>query len=275
MTKKLHKSQLFARNKDILSGLLLGLATAVKITPGLLVVYFVYKRQWKVAAAAGAGLVLFLVVVPVTAQGPTAAWGQFSHWWQGYINPYLVRGEVYSQQINQSLPGMICRLMTDAPAIDRSEVRINVLDLSHAQARWLIKGVSAGILIGVGYVFRRRITCRGGMRQAAEYGLVLLAMLLLSERSWKAHHVTMLLAGMVVATGIWAEGVSRSRRRWLGGLLGGAVVISLVTATDIIGPVANDYAEAYGAVLLANLLLVTGLLIVILPVRISPGYDSV
>ena len=106
----------------------------------------------------------------------------------------------------------------------------------------------------------------------AEYGLVLLAMLLLSERSWKAHHVTMLLAGAVVAAAIWAEGFSRTRRRWLAGLLAGAAVISLVTSTDIIGPVANDYAEAYGAVLLANVLLAVGLLIVTSSVKISPGY---
>ncbi len=252
----------FVCRKDILSGLLLALATAVKVTPALLIIYFLYKRQWKVAVVAAVGLLLFLVVTPVLAQGPTAAWGQFGHWWDGYIRPYVVDGKVVSKQINQSLPGVLYRLTVDTEAIDHSEVRINILYLSHEQARWLIRGVSAAILVGLGFIFRRKITCRDGLAQVAQYALVLLAMLLLSERSWKAHHVTMVLGGAVIAASLWIEGFSRGQRRWLAGLLTGAIVISLVTATDVISSLANDYAEAYGAVLVANLLLVAGLLVI-------------
>ena len=53
--------------------------------------------------AAGGGLIIFLVVVPVLGQGPRAAWGQFENWWGGYISPYVMGGEVFSKQINQSL----------------------------------------------------------------------------------------------------------------------------------------------------------------------------
>jgi len=252
----------FARNKDILSGLLLGLATAVKVTPALLIVYFLYKRQWKVVLASAVGVVVFLVIIPVLAQGPTAAWGQFSHWWNGYIRPYVVHGEVFSKQINQSLPGLLYRLTVNSPAIDQSDVRINLLELTHEQARWLLRLLTAGILVGLGYALRGRIICRGGLKQAAEYGLVLLAMLILSERSWKAHYVTTVLAAVVVAAALWAKGFGRAEHRVLAGLLGGAAIISWGTASDLIGSVASNYAEAHGAVLSTNFLLVVALLLI-------------
>ncbi len=252
----------FVCRKDILSGVLLGLATAVKVTPALLIVYFIYKRQWKFVVGSAVGVLVFLVIIPVLAQGPWAAWGQFSHWCDGYIRPYVVEGKVFSKQINQSLPGVLYRLTVDTETIDHSEVRINILHLSHEQARWLIRVVSVFVLMGLGFIFRRKITSRDGLAQVAEYGLVLLAMLLLSERSWKAHHVTMVLGGAVIAASLWTESFSRGQRWWLAGLLVGAAIMSLGTAKDLIGPTASDYAEAYGIVLGANLLLAVGLLII-------------
>ena len=252
----------FVRGKDVMAGLLLGLATAVKITPALLIVYFLYKRQWKLTIAAVIGLALFLIVVPVLAQGPGPAWSQFVNWYAYYVEPYVVRGEVFSTQINQSLPGVLYRLSVHSPAIERSGEAVNLLNITHEQARWLIRAVSAVILIGLGYLFRAKITSRGSLGQVAEYGLVLLAMLILSERSWKAHYVTVMLPAAVLAAGLWAKELSRVQRGWIAGLLGAAIVISAATATDVIGPVASDYAEAYGVVLLGNMLLAAGLIVI-------------
>jgi len=118
-------------------------------------------------------------------------------------------------------------------------------------------------VLGMGYLFRKKITQRASLGQVAEYALVLLGMLMLSERTWKAHCVLVLLPGAVLSAALWAEGFSRSARWWMAGLLGIALAISLLTATDLIGPVPADYAEAYGAVLIANILLAAGLTIFI------------
>src|SRR5207245_1686986 len=49
--------------KQWLAGTLLGLATAIKLFPGFLFVYFVLRRQWKVV---GAGVAAFVVLTLVT-----------------------------------------------------------------------------------------------------------------------------------------------------------------------------------------------------------------
>lgn len=253
----------FVRGYDIAAGLLLALGTAIKVTPGLLIIYFAYKRQWKLTAWAAVGLVVFLVVVPVAAQGPAAARGQFANWWDQYVSPYLLHGEVFNTQINQSLPGVLYRLTVPSPAIERSGAAVNLLNLTHEQACRLIRLANAVVVLGMGYLFRKKITQRASLGQVAEYALVLLGMLMLSERTWKAHCVLVLLPGAVLSAALWAEGFSRSARWWMAGLLGIALAISLLTATDLIGPVPADYAEAYGAVLIANILLAAGLTIFI------------
>lgn len=254
----------FVRGLDIASGLLLALAAAVKVTPGLLIVYFIYKRQWKLSAAAIVGLVLFLVVVPVLVQGPAPAWTQFTNWKAEYIDPYTIRGEIFSTQINQSLPGVFYRLGVDSVGIDDGDIRlkVNLLNLSHNQARWLIRLGSAAILLAMGYLFRKKITDRAALSQVAEYALVLLAMLILCERTWKAHCVIVFLPAAVLASALWRKDFCPTMRRWLIGLLAAAIILPAATSTDIIGPEAGNYAEAYGVVLLANFLLAAGLIIV-------------
>ncbi len=196
----------FTRGRDITAGLLLALAAAVKVTPALLIAYFLYKRQWKLSLAAAAGLVLFLVVIPVLVQGPGAAWTQFISWKSEYIDPYTLRGEVFSTQINQALPGLLYRLTVDSVGIEDGDIhqRVNLLNLSYTQARWLIRLSTAAILLVMGWLFRKKITDRTALPQVAEYALVFSAMLILCERTWKAHCVIALLPVAVLASSLWS-----------------------------------------------------------------------
>src|SRR5262249_4776420 len=54
----------FHRGRDFLSGNILGLAIACKVTPALFLPYFLWKRAWTAALGCAVGLVLFLLVVP-------------------------------------------------------------------------------------------------------------------------------------------------------------------------------------------------------------------
>ena len=62
----------FRSRRDLLSGLLLGLAVACKVTPALFIPYFLWKRQWRVLAGCAAGLLLFLWPGFVPAPVPSA-----------------------------------------------------------------------------------------------------------------------------------------------------------------------------------------------------------
>jgi predicted membrane-bound dolichyl-phosphate-mannose-protein mannosyltransferase len=54
----------FSRGRDVLSGVLLALAIACKVTPALFIVYFLWKRGWRVLAGCAIGLALFFFLVP-------------------------------------------------------------------------------------------------------------------------------------------------------------------------------------------------------------------
>ncbi len=83
--------------KAWLAGVLLGLATAIKLFPGFLFLYFVLRRQWKVV---GAGIATFLALTVVTA----ACLGIETY--RGYIVEILPRNErSHSGWKNASLPG--------------------------------------------------------------------------------------------------------------------------------------------------------------------------
>ena len=118
---------------------------------------------------------------------------------------------------------------------------------------------------------------------AAEYSLILVGMLLFSERTWKHHCVTLLLPFAVISYGAFAAEFP-SRVRWVarGSLVAAALLIAVPTAAEVFGDrtlaaAANEIApdarerlglnpnsprelaQVYGAYLWAMLAVLTGL----------------
>src|SRR5262245_19968163 len=104
--------------RDLLAGVVLGLAIACKATPALFVPYFLWKRSWRVLAGCTAGVLLFLWpgVVPALRLGFDENLRQTNSWYRVMVRPYLVEGKVTSENLNQSLPGLVARMATHAPS---------------------------------------------------------------------------------------------------------------------------------------------------------------
>jgi hypothetical protein len=193
----------FHKGRPARGGLYLALAIACKVTPALFVPYLVWKRAWKALAGCAVGLVLFLWVVPSCYLGWERNQELLTSWTRQMIVPFLVHGEVTSSHENQSLPGVAQRLLTHSPSfVDYDPepphapqpVRYdNLLDLPPAAAGWVVKGAE---LLFVGLVVwrcRKPLAARAGWRLAAEFAVVVVGMLLFSERTWKHHCVTLML----------------------------------------------------------------------------------
>ena len=82
----------FSRGRDRLSGVLLALAIACKVTPAIFVLYFLYKRAWGVLFGCAIGLVMFFLVVPALvfavqdgslSTGWERNWSALVAWYQG------------------------------------------------------------------------------------------------------------------------------------------------------------------------------------------------
>jgi hypothetical protein len=193
----------FHKGRPARGGVLLALAIACKVTPALFVPYLVWKRAWRALAGCAVGLVLFLWVVPASYFGWEKNQELLTSWTRQMIVPYLVHGEVTSSHENQSLPGVAQRLLThspsfldydpDPPHAPRPQRYDNLLDLPPATIGWLVKVAELGFVVLVVWRCRQPLAARAGWRLAAEFGVIVLGMLLFSERTWKHHCVTLMV----------------------------------------------------------------------------------
>ena len=253
------------RGWDLRAGVLLALAIACKTTPLLFVPYFAWKRSWRLLAGVVVGLALFTYpgVVPSARLGFVENQRQLVSWYDGMVRPYVLEGRVTSSHINQSLPGVVSRLLTHSPSftiwIDRvrPELRYdNLLDLSPQTAKAITMGCMMAFAALVVW------TCRGRPAHAGEFALVVLGMLLFSERTWKHHCVVLMLPFAVLVRHIALGG-----EKWaLSAILLLALSLILVPGLNAgherntVGetPGLAKMAQVYGAYTWAFVLLLAG-----------------
>jgi hypothetical protein len=207
----------FRHGRDFLAGVILGLAIACKVTPALFVPYFLWKRAWTTLAGCAVGLMLFLFVVPGLCLGFQHNNQLLMSWYEKMVQPYAKGTEVTTEHSNQSLPGLLYRLTTNSPSFldqeDRPADYHNVVELDPTTARRILQGCGLAFLVLLAWSCRTPTQQREGWPLAAEYGIVILGMLLFSERTWKHHCVTLLLP-MAVLCYFLATHWSRASWRW-------------------------------------------------------------
>ncbi|MCS6978397.1 MAG: DUF2029 domain-containing protein [Gemmatales bacterium] len=187
----------FHRHLDLTAGIVLGLAIACKVTPALFVPYFLWKGAWRTVAGTVVGLLLFLVIVPGAILGFRHNLILLNSWYEKMAAPYLYGGQVTTEHSNQSLPGLIYRLTTASPSfLDEEDLPAdyhNLLDLEPWMARRILQACGIAFLLLIAWTCRTPLAQRSGWPMAAEFGVVILGMLLFSERTWKHHCVTLLV----------------------------------------------------------------------------------
>jgi hypothetical protein len=253
----------YRRGRDYLAGLVLALAAACKVTPALFLPYFLWKREWRVLAGAAAGLALFLWPGPVPSLylGFQENQRQLVSWYREMVEPFVVGGKVTSEYANQSLPGVVYRLATPSPSYstfvdDRyTPTRYdNIAALTPGQARWALKGCVALFALTAAAACRTPTRPRQGWRLAAEFSLVVLGMLLFSERTWKHHCVTLVLPFAVLCYYLSACRPGPALRRGLVAALALAAALMASTGTAL-GEEFARRAQVYGAYVAAYLVL--------------------
>lgn len=269
------------RGLDAMAGLWAGLACVLKVTPGLLLVFFVWKRSRDAAIGFIAGLILFALALPGSVLGFWHNLDLLGQWWEQMIAPFLGAESLdlrQTEHINQSLLGTGARWLTDAVAIVAREgtwpedVRIGVLSLSDGAYQWLFRGFAVALLsvslwgAGKSSLDSRASSDSGAShgshrneRAAVEFAVVCVLMLLLSERTWKHHHVLLVLPLAWLAVGA-CDPLRHSRERLIKGLLSLLAFATLtLSGSGVLGDRGSDLAEAYGVFTAIDLLLFAAL----------------
>jgi hypothetical protein len=244
----------FRRGWDLIAGIILALAVACKVTPALFLPYFVWKRAWRVLAGAGIGLALFLFVVPSCFLGWHENATLLGSWVDQMIRPFLIGGIVTSEHPNQSLPGLVHRLLTDSPSFSMYVNDVykpteyhNVLALGPRSAGWVVKLGMAIFAAAVVWSCRTPTRPRARTMLAAEYSLVVLGMLLFSERTWKHHAVTLVLPFAVICYVLSRPDIAGRLRVGLIWVLAAVQIALAATSTGFLPDRWGKLGQVYGA----------------------------
>ena len=174
-------------------GILIGVAAAVKLVPGIFIGYFVVTRQWRAALTAMASTVACILVA--FALTPSSSW---TYWTKTLFESNRIGDSRYYS--NQSLLGMVQRTVSER----------------WVGATWVILGLA---LVGWGFLRVRRAYDDGDV--LAALAITGLMGCLLSPISWFHHFVWVLPALAVLVD----DGRQRSR------VLAAAAVALLVTTS--------------------------------------------
>lgn len=241
------------RGYDVLAGLILALSISYKVTPALFVVYFLLKGSWRVVGATVLGMGVFLLIVPALVIGPRFNAECLGWWWYRMLSPFLTSGATSPQEINQSIVGVLTRLLSATKTGEgRYDVHmaLNLVSWSPPVVNLIVKAV---MLVFVGLLValcRTKTLKRDDPRLLGEFSLVVLTMLFLSERSWKHHFVTMLLPYTFLMAEFTYTTSKLRPRLILSAALWSSVLLMATTSSELGGLFAahqgHKIAQGYG-----------------------------
>ena len=195
--------------RDVLAGILLGLACTLKFYPGAVVLFFLFSRRWRVVFPAVA--TWFAVAIPITVRLGIQCWSLFAEqskpyttYWMSHVKNASIQG------ICQRLRYPICEFV---PAIR---------DV-WAPGAWLALLLSIAIVAGVWWVTRPFMK----RDQAIDlpFALFTLVSLFTGPYAWEHYNVTLILPLLVAAVALVAA--RRAGLCWAWTLAGFALLGSL------------------------------------------------
>src|SRR5215213_6198797 len=226
--------------RERLGALWLGLAIALKVTPGLFIPFFLWKRQWRLASYTIIATLCW-IVLPMVWMGPSSWWTHQLTWTRVAAGSVLGAQTEYTQinednirnsGINPALMRYLVTLPPDHPLRKNDPGYVPVLDLAPSQGRLMVIVVTAGLLGIFGWRSRRPYAGPADPDWPSECSGLLILMLLLSPLTW-IQHLPWLLPALycVVAQACSHDGVGPASRA----ALGFYVMVAMVLNYELLG----------------------------------------
>jgi hypothetical protein len=233
----------YKSDRNILVGPCLAIAAVIKLSPAILILYFLWKREYVIFASASAiailagGLSLLLSGREALLTFATT------------ILPALLKGTAFFH--NQGLNGFFSRLFVP-PGLYYSLQEFP--SVSQARALSLLGSL---ILLCVGAYLTRHRVARGTIRFDLEFSLALATALLVSSVSWH-HYLTWLLLVFVVLLNPALHKTAASHRYLAATLCAGAGYVIMAIPLELYGMTLHASADTLSAPLGSVLLLSLG-----------------
>ena len=209
---------LVERGQTLLPACLLALAIVVKLTPALFLLYFAWKREWRLCIYSIV-LVGLLLLLPAVLVGMD----QNSILLHKFADSAMQR---LDESRSQSLRAFLFRLL-------------GFLPLGAVNSIWV--GLTTGGVVAMALITgSKRRTPRS---RVLEYCLIMTAILILSPHSLRIYFSTLFFPFIALAA-LMTEGASAAYRRWSGIVLGAGFLIGSFLPAVLPG---REIARAYSA----------------------------
>jgi hypothetical protein len=197
--------------REIIAGVLIAVAAAIKAFPVVAIVYLIYRRYWTAAASLVVTLVFLVLILPAPFRGFERAWRDLEKWSAGMlkysaasVGQRPMRSYTWK---NQSLVGVTNRLLrhvdADAASAPHQPVYVNFADLKFSA----INAIVVGIALTLGSLFIAVMPKRGmrtSQGDAIEFALLLLLMLMITPLSFGYFYSWLMLPFAVITQQVLA-----------------------------------------------------------------------
>jgi len=234
--------------RELRAGAFLGLGSAVKVLPGVLLVPLALRRRWRTLGAGLAVLLLLGVGLPALVLGSRAVETEAQRWLLRDPDAHVLDAARHEEKGDywpgQSLPAVARRLLTAAPGTSTGE-EVSLVRLEPRTVAW----ISGALLLVHGALALtaslRRAHASGARAWLEEASLWVVLALVAAPMVHKAHLLWLLLPYSVLLAPderALAPGARRARRV----LLGLSITLIGLTTPALLGRAAATRALAVG-----------------------------
>ena len=238
------------RGSSFTRGAALGVAAALKMSAGVLVLPWLRRWRTRLLAACFAG-VAFVLLFPFGLSGPERGLAHLRDWHAKVVAPAAAGTLQGSKVIDQSPHAGLRRLLVDAPAF--GETRVNVASLEPRAFARVSLAVVTGLVVFYMLVVRVGPAQATGRAQLLDLALGCCAMVQVTGFNLKAQFIVLLLPAWAAATLAFARDARSSWGTRVALLAAGALF--LLSQPGLVGRAASNWLLAYSAMGVGTLLL--------------------
>lgn len=238
---------LYVRGRGLWAGVVLAAAMLTKPIPGLFLVYFAWKRQWRVVVGGLVGAVVLALVVPMPVLGLRGGYDSGREWLEERVFHFATASAPRDGYVpGQTLRPLVHRLLTESQAAAHSDrlVRVNIASVSPRTAEWIYRALAGLVILVLAVACFGRGARQDVERTAAELSLVAAAMLLVSPFARKGTFVVLVLPMTFAYSRLALAEAWSWRDRVLLGATIACFLLTGLTARGVVGKAASVHLTA-------------------------------
>lgn len=244
----------FYQNKSVLAGMLLGFSVGLKVYTIFILLFFIYKRAYKLSLVA-VFTVLATFGVTILVFGWHQSIGYHTYWLQHFA------GALPSTHfMNQSFMAFMLRLLTDAAS--PMDITYNITAMGDKKFKAVYYIIIALASIYPLWLFRQKATSKVlTVRDLLGFAVIFAATPILSPVAWKYYYVFLWLPFLVFYVLVYGQQrVKTKLPRYIRVLFYISILCTTFSSELFLGVWFSDVAETYGIILWGGVSLLAALL---------------